>query len=734
MTGDFIGEARSSEGKVPFSKSRMFAIIRGDLEGIRTNSLKRIRVVYQCQRDRNKKRSEIILEMAAKLFRSRQLAAALAKIFSRQYFVVTDKTLTNALNEGVDLEGILKRKNFSKAKFFVEPMDESVWKEYRDRFPYRCQTVVEEADKIARHEFDLLGSGPRSWGASIDWHVDPKSGYRWPKLFYTELLPVGTLTNNADVKLPWELSRMQHLPTLGKAYRITQKESYCREFVTQVTHWLDENPCQVGVNWTCPMETAIRIVNIIWGLVFIEDSSCVTREFKQRVFVAIWQHGQYLVRHLEYSIRPEGKIGNHNHYLSDVVGLVYLGLLFPEFRAAQTWLRIGLKGLSEEMARQVHADGADYESSTSYHRFVLELFTSAALLCRLNGVHLPEEFWKRLEEMYSFTLHVLRPDGKVPQIGDADDGRLYILSDYGRWDRMDHRYLLSIGATLFDRADMKAHADNFSEEAFWLLGINGVRKFDALSVSSQPLVSKAFRKAGFYVMRSGKNYVLACCNPVGTAGTGNHKHNDLLSFEFYAGDRPFIVDPGTYVYTASQEWRNRFRSTRFHNTVIIDGQEQNRFKQKTVFSLFADAEPIVHRWHTTGENDWLDAEHSGYRRLLPPVSHWRRFGFDKCANTLEVTDTLRGTGEHNAEWNFHFDHGIDVERKSDSLFLAYSGDVTVQITVTSTHPLHSTIEEGWVSRSYGTKLPAKILKLQGTFSDRCRVVFHACCASDNGRG
>ena len=301
--------------------------------------------------------------------------------------------------------------------------------------------------------------------------------------FYRELFPVSNLTNDADVKLPYELSRMQHLPTLGKAYCLTGKESYARELVAQVTHWLDDNPYLVGVNWTCAMDVAIRIVNIIWALAFIEGSPSVTPVFRRRVLVSIWQHGQYLVRHLEYSIRPDGRISNNNHYLSNIVGLVYLGLLFPEFKAAQNWRRIGIKGLSEEMEWQVHADGADYESSISYHRLVLELFTSAALLCRLNGVQLSDAFWKRLEDMYSFTLHVARPDGKVPQVGDADDGRLHILSDYGRWDRTDHRYLLSIGAALFNRPDIKRAAGAFSEEAFWLLGSDGARRFDALSGS-----------------------------------------------------------------------------------------------------------------------------------------------------------------------------------------------------------------------------------------------------------
>jgi hypothetical protein len=384
-----------------------------------------------------------------------------------------------------------------------------------------------------------------------------------------------------------------------------------------------------------------------------------------------------------------------------------------------------VEALVEEMDRQVHADGVDYESSLSYHRFVLELFTSAALLCRLNGIDLPETFWAKLEKMYAFTLHVTRPDGTVPQVGDADDGRLHILSDYGSWERTDHRYLLSIGAVLFTRADMKAHAGGFSEDAFWLLGPEAATAFDTLEPASAPLGSQAFPEAGFYIMRAGRSYVLACCNAVGTAGAGNHKHNDLLSFELYIGDRAFVVDPGAYIYTAEPQWRRRFRSTSYHNTVVIDGQEQNRFMRNSLWRLIPDARPIIHQWHSTTDYDWLAAEHTGYHRFPCPVSHQRTFRFDKRSAQLQITDTLHGAGQHTAAWYVHFDHGISVDSEDADTFIAHADGVKLRLRVMAEIPLVAEIQDGWVSRRYGVKLPAKILTLRGVFSEHCKTAIDA---------
>ena len=39
--------------------------------------------------------------------------------------------------------------------------------------------------------------------------------------------------------------------------------------------------------------------------------------------------------------------------------------------------------------------------------------------------------------------------------------------------------------------------------------------------------------------------------------------------------KPFIVDPGTGVYSSDAEMRMKFRSTAMHNTLSIDGYEQN---------------------------------------------------------------------------------------------------------------------------------------------------------------
>src|SRR6185437_12801188 len=102
--------------------------------------------------------------------------------------------------------------------------------------------------------------------------------------------------------------------------------------------------------------------------------------------------------------------------------------------------------------------------------------------------------------------------------------------------------------------------------------------------------SSAFRHGGAYILRSPQGHIFIDCGPLGLGGLGGHGNNDALSFEAWLGGAALIVDPGSFVYTASVEDRNLFRSTAMHNTPQIDGEEVNRFvAPDNLWNLYDDA-------------------------------------------------------------------------------------------------------------------------------------------------
>jgi len=113
---------------------------------------------------------------------------------------------------------------------------------------------------------------------------------------------------------------------------------------------------------------------------------------------------------------------------------------------------------------------------------------------------------------------------------------------------------------------------------------------------AEPAPSQAFPDAGTYVLRDKDLYLLFNASGAGVNGRGSHGHNDALSLEVSAGGTAFIVDPGTYFYTADLNARHLFRSTAYHSTVEIDGLEQNTTGQQTPFVIGDEARPRLLNW------------------------------------------------------------------------------------------------------------------------------------------
>ena len=300
------------------------------------------------------------------------------------------------------------------------------------------------------------------------------------------------------------------------------------------------------------MDVALRAVSWIWALGLFDDAP-LSDGFREEMLLALYRHGLWIPEHLEM-----GEV-NGNHLLSDALGLVACGTVFRDSEEGRGWLTLGSALLEREIQSQVGEDGVDIEASVAYHRLALEIFLVGARFLEIAGVPPSNGYRARLEAMFDFVDAYVTPDGLSPIVGDADDGRALVL---GETDIRDHRYLLSTSCVWIERSRWKQRAGKFWEDSLWLLGTEARARFDSQNVSAAGS-SRAFEASGFYVLRSPRQYAFVDAGPVGFRGHGGHGHNDCLSFEWHADGRPLLTDSGTYVYTASPQWRNRFRSTEF---------------------------------------------------------------------------------------------------------------------------------------------------------------------------
>ena len=589
---------------------------------------------------------------------------------------------------------------------------------YQRLAPHELDTCVRSADQVCNHVFDLLGSGPKDLGDHIDWHRDFKSGFRWdPDTYYLDIA-YGTAAG-VDIKVPWELSRCQHLPVLAQAYLLTGQGRYAAEVVNQIADWIDRNPPNRGVNWACPMEVAIRAVNWLWALALIADSPDVTTRWLTGVLASLISHGRHLMANLER--RSDGI--TTNHYLADIVGLLYLALCLPEWRESSRSRAFAVRELEREIERQVLADGVHYESSISYHRLVCEMFLSSALLCRRHGIPLSDSFHRKLRSMCEFVTAYTKPNGLAPQVGDGDNGRLHLLTGYGTVDPRDHRHLLAAGAALYEHDEWWRSAGPRKIEALWL-GPAGRDRFSrAPETSEEAKMSAAFPEGGFYIIRDRQDYVLFNCSPVGTDGVGTHKHNDILSLELHVGGEDILVDPGCFLYTADPRMYDLFRCTAHHSTVRVDGGEQNRFIPGKFFCLHQDGLPLALEWENGDTLDRVSAEFDGYRRLSDPIRHRRELRVHRPGFSVQVIDYFSSSAgrlaPHTLEWTWTCAPGCRVEAARGGWNIIGSRQ---QAHIT--HPIceangavievEVSLEQGLVASSYGTVRDANWLRWRWT--------------------
>lgn len=294
----------------------------------------------------------------------------------------------------------------------------------------------------------------------IDWQMDFKSGYRWSaKTWYMDM-EYGHLPG-VDIKVPWELSRMQHLVQYAYAYMQAAsecKEKYVSAYRNEILDFIAQNPPRYGVCWRCTMDVGIRVAN--WLLAY--DLFCslgvqFDEKFKKILADAVYAHGIHIINNLEYSPQLTS-----NHYLSDIGGLVFAAVHLASVPEADAWLAFGMQELVSEMEREFHEDGSNFEASTSYHCLSTEIMLYTACLCRnlsagrrkklkkyqkkyikqapflrdygeqkfdLEHVDIfPMEFWQRLARALQFIEDISDENGHIQQIGDMDSGRFLKLS------------------------------------------------------------------------------------------------------------------------------------------------------------------------------------------------------------------------------------------------------------------------------------------------------------------
>lgn len=563
-----------------------------------------------------------------------------------------------------------------------------------------AERIIAEAEELRAHRVRLLGYGVRDLGLRIDWHRDPVTGYRWPAQHHGRIdRGVG------DGKVIWELSRHQHFLVLGAAAALTGDTAYADEVAEQLAGWIEQNPTGIGVHWVESIEPALRLLAWLWTLPLVLHAPRFTPDLCVRVLRSLVAQARHIAANLSTYSSP------NTHLLAEALGLFVVSTALPELEAASEWRNRGRAILEREIDTQVGEDGFYREASTYYHAYAVEMYLLAVVVAERNGVVIAPTVGSGLERMLEALAWLTRPDGSLPNVGDADGGRTLRL---GAPNLVRVAELLASGAVVSGRAEMRAGLPATGEEAAWLWP-DGLERVRRLGVAAAPRGCRYFPQAALVVDRrlvdGDQRWTLFDAGDLGML-SGAHGHAGCLGLGLYANGRALVVDRGTNVYNGAPAWRQYFRGTRAHSTVVVDARDQaepaGNFRWATRYTS------RIVRHIATPDYTLVTAEHDGYRRLS--VVHERTL-LSVGGEYWVCIDRFTGSGTHSAEFLFQLAPGLDIERIGVAVFAvppdAAAGllidpagfekpQMHVEIGATSTG-------HGWHSDDYGERRPAPTL-------------------------
>ncbi|HKU26976.1 MAG TPA: heparinase II/III-family protein, partial [Candidatus Sulfotelmatobacter sp.] len=296
--------------------------------------------------------------------------------------------------------------------------------------------------------------------------------------------------------------------------------------------------------------------------------------------------------------------------------------------------------------------------------------------------------------------------------GDDDGGRLFD-SSRNRTEHMTDP--LAVGTSIYGEEALRNKA-NITEEAIWLLGSAGIEFLRRNPAGSAPPTSYVFPDGGIYVIAGSGPVPPQMIIDAGPQGTGHsgHGHADALSVKLSFAGRRWLVDSGTFCYISPDDERNRFRGTRAHNTLAVDGLDQAQPQGPFAWDFIPTTK--VEHYTSAPTFTFFAASHSGYERLPHAVRH-RRFVFQYDRNSYLIRDVAQGQGMHLLETSWHFAPDLNVCRSGNGFLagleterLPNSEQPCLKLLPVEDSRWTGRLVSEYVSPAYGEKASAAVLR------------------------
>ena len=563
-----------------------------------------------------------------------------------------------------------------------------------DEIQRACPDAAEKAraraDRLVAGRHDLLGFRDLPAGNPPDWHADVVHRRRAPLHHWTRVPYLDPAIG--DHKIIWETNRHQYLLYLGVAHWLTGDARYRDTAIAHLEDWIRTNPPLAGVNWASMLELAFRTMSWTWAVEFFcHDAAADRTPWLVDLLVSLDRQLTHVQQNLSTYFSP------NTHISGEGLALYAVSTAFPELRRSQPRAGRGRAILIAEAARQVRADGGHAELSSHYHRYSTDFYLLALMIARAADDDAARIFDAAARRQAGFLRHIADDRGNFPFIGDDDGGLLFRFDDE---PPSNAAATLGVASTVLADPALAVSPPGVAE--YWILGGPPAQAGRRSRVAPWP--SRLLRDSGYFVSRgTDGSHAIFDVGPHGFLN-GGHAHADALAIVLGVEHEPVFIDPGTGSYTMDLAVRDRFRSSRMHNTLVIDGREHAVPRGPFHWRTRADARALVAR--VGPAIDFAVGTHDGYAPCRPLRALLVMHGVGWL-----IVDRVTGPGAIAADTWWHLHPGWNpradrtrVELRSIAtgrrvIFASTAPDVTLVSDERGYSPAYGRIERGLAIRA-----------------------------------
>ena len=468
--------------------------------------------------------------------------------------------------------------------------------------------------KIIYKIFDKINKGKLT-----NWKIDKISGYEWNSSTFSDSIKI-PVDKKIDIKVPWELARLQHLTNLSINSYVNKLDDF--SFIkNQILDFISSNPPYRGVNWFNAMEVSIRGSNLCIIADILKQNKSLNEEEFLIILNSINDHFNYVIENLEWTT-----FSTNNHYLSNLVGLLVMGYYLPRCKFNESILKFTINQFYNEIDNQFYEDGGSKEGSTGYHLFCSEMiffgmffleklkkervFNNKVLkldICKkiINKINFISQISpqlnksrlnkikKKIENIFEFSKSLVRNNDTLLQIGDNDSGCFISLNFNNNLMEKKSFHLHSSkklkdtffevvkSSIKFQLKTKKKIKKSISKIKFNEKDFNYKQSYFfkfSKQVNLKEINNYQFPDFGLYIFEDKIFKLFITCKKKYDFLNSGHHHYDNLSIDLSIDRKNVVTDPGSFVYTSDLKKRKKFKGFQSHFVPFFKEYELNQDK------------------------------------------------------------------------------------------------------------------------------------------------------------